>query len=126
MPIMKFDELVSVTGVTARQIRYLVGEGFVPPPTGGRTHARYDETHVTAIARYERLRRLGFPPAAIRLLLDARAGIPMPVANGVTLIIAPDLIGSGADAAPIIAKLSEAVATALSKEAPGAGRQDAG
>ena len=28
---LKFDDLVSVTGSTPRQIRYLIAEGFVPP-----------------------------------------------------------------------------------------------
>lgn len=94
---LKFDDLVRETGVTARQIRYLISEGFVPPPTGGRANARYGEQHVTAIRRYDRLRSLGFPPAAIRLLLDAREGIPVLVLPGLTLVVAPDLIGSGLD-----------------------------
>ncbi len=123
---MKFDELVAVTGVAPRQIRYLIAEGFVPPPTGGRTHARYDDTHVTAIARYDRLKRLGFPPAAIRLLLDARQGVPIPVANGITLVIAPDLVGSGTDTAPIIARLTTAIETALARDVPEAPRHAAG
>lgn len=114
---MKFDELVSATGVPARQIRYLIAEGFVPPPTGGRTYASYGQAHVTAIARYERLRGLGFPPAAIRLLLDAREGVPLPVADGVTLIVAPDLIGSGTDPEPILETLAARLRALLAGEA---------
>lgn len=123
---MKFDELVSATDVAPRQIRYLIAEGFVPPPTGGRTYATYGEAHVTAITRYERLRDLGFPPAAIRLLLNAREGIPVPVANGVTLVIAPDLIGSGADIGPILESISARLEALLAREPATAAETDAG
>lgn len=113
---MKFDALVAATGVAPRQVRYLIAEGFVPPPRGGRTYATYGQDHVTAIVRYERLRGLGFPPAAIRLLLDAREGVPVPVVDGITLVIAPDLIGSGVDRALILAKIEASLSTILAQE----------
>jgi len=122
---MKFDDLVAATGVAPRQIRYLIAEGFVPPPTGGRTYATYGQAHVTAVARYERLRDLGFPPAAIRILLNAREGIPVPMASGVTLVIAPELIGSGADAAPIVAAVTARLEAILAREPPVAADTDA-
>jgi MerR family copper efflux transcriptional regulator len=112
---LKFDDLVHLTGTAPRQIRYLIAEGFVPPPTGGRTYATYNDIHVTAIRRYDRLRSLGFPPAAIRLLLDAREGIPVPIADGLTLIIAPDLIGRGGDVAGMAAKAAAKVEELLSE-----------
>jgi DNA-binding transcriptional MerR regulator len=115
---MKFDDLVQASGVAARQIRYLVAEGFVPPPAGGRAHARYDETHLRAIQRYERLKQLGFPPAAIRLLLDAREGIPFPIRPGITLVVAPELIGSEADASAIAAEGAAKILALLTGEAP--------
>lgn len=115
---MKFDELVHVTGVVPRQIRYLIAEGFVPPPTGGRTYASYGDDHVEAIRRYERLRELGFPPAAIRLLLDAGEGIPVPIVPGLTVMIAPELIGSGIEAASVAVKVAAAIEELLSKEKP--------
>jgi MerR family copper efflux transcriptional regulator len=118
---MKFDDLVIATGVAPRQIRYLIAEGFCPPPTGGRTYATYGQAHVTAITRYERLRDLGFPPAAIRLLLNAREGIPVPVVDGVTLIVAPELIGSGADPAPMLEAIRARLGMLLSREAADAG-----
>ncbi len=122
---LKFDELVSVTGTTPRQIRYLIAEGFVPPPTGGRTYATYSDIHVTAIRRYDRLRSLGFPPAAIRLLLDAREGIPVPIIKGLTLVIAPELIGTGGDVDGIAAKAAAKITEILSQEAPDARRSAA-
>jgi MerR family transcriptional regulator, copper efflux regulator len=111
---LKFDDLVSITGATPRQIRYLIAEGFVPPPIGGRTYAIYNDIHVTAIRRYDRLRSLGFPPAAIRLLLEAREGIPVPITDGLTLVIAPELIGSGGDVTGIAAKAASKVEEYLS------------
>ena len=125
MSSLKFDELVEITGTAPRQIRYLIAEGFVPPPTGGRTYATYNDVHVTAIRRYDRLRSLGFPPAAIRLLLDAREGIPVPVIDGLTLVIAPELIGAGGDVADIAAKAAAKIADILSQEAPDARRNAA-
>ncbi len=115
---LKFDDLVSITGTTPRQIRYLIAEEFVPPTTGERTYATYNDVHVTAIRRYDRLRSLGFPPAAIRLLLDAREGIPVPIANGLTLVIALELIGSGGDVSGIAALAAAKVEELLSQRQP--------
>ena len=102
---MHIRELVARTGVTERQVRYMIAEGFVPAPRGGRSTADYGEDHVAAIHRYGRLRELGFPPAAIRLLLEAREGAPFPVAPGLTLVVDPALIGSGAPVEPLVDRL---------------------
>ena len=98
---MRMRELTDLTGVPERQVRYLIAEGFIPPPRGGRANADYGEDHVAAIRRYARLRVLGFPPAAIKLLLQAREGAPFPIGDGVTLVIDPAIIGSGADPGPL-------------------------
>ncbi len=107
---MKIGELAALTGVAERQVRYLIAEGFIPAPRGGRANADYGEAHVAAIGRYSRLRDLGFPPAAIKLLLEASEGAPFAVAPGITLVVDPDLLGSGIDAGPLI----ERIATLLS------------
>jgi DNA-binding transcriptional MerR regulator len=99
-------ELGELTGVAERQIRYLIAEGFMPSPTGGRAHATYGAEHVAAIRRYTKLRELGFPPAAIKLLLQAGEGAPFPIAPGVTLVINPDLLGSGANVKPILDRVT--------------------
>jgi MerR family transcriptional regulator, copper efflux regulator len=108
---MRMNVLTELTGIAERQVRYLIAEGFIPPPRGGRANADYGEDHVAAIRRYVRLRDLGFPPAAIKLLLQARDGAPIPVAPGITLVVDPDLIGSGAD----VGDLTERIVTLLSK-----------
>ena len=108
---MRMNELTDLTGIAERQVRYLIAEGFIPPPRGGRANAEYGEDHVAAVQRYVRLRDLGFPPAAIKLLLQAREGAPIPVAPGITLVVDPDLIGSGTD----VGDLAERVVTLLNK-----------
>src|SRR5580704_50191 len=112
---MKIRELAALTGVAERQVRYLIAEGFIPAPRGGRANADYGDEHVAAIRRYSRLRDLGFPPAAIKLLLEAREGAPFPVAPGLTLVVDPDLLGSGADIGPLVARIT-ALLTDLLKE----------
>ncbi len=114
---MNIRELTALTGIAERQVRYLVAEGFMPPPRGGRSNADYGDDHVAAIKRYTALHELGFPPAAIRLLLEAREGAPFPVAPGLTLVVDPALIGSGADPGPLIEKV-RSILEELCKETP--------
>jgi DNA-binding transcriptional MerR regulator len=99
---MHIRELTARTGVAERQVRYMIAEGFVPPPRGGRANADYGEDHVEAVQRYLRLRELGFPPAAIKLLLQAREGAPFPVAPGVTLVVDPRLLATGTPVEPLV------------------------
>jgi MerR family copper efflux transcriptional regulator len=112
---LRLKELMERTGAAERQIRYLISEGFVPPPRGGRANADYGEDHVEAIIRFARLKELGFPPAAIRLLLDATAGIPFPISKGVTLVVDTSRLASGADVEPMVTKAREVLSHILSK-----------
>jgi MerR family transcriptional regulator, copper efflux regulator len=102
---MKIGELAALTRVAERQVRYLIAEGFIPAPRGGRANADYGDEHVEAIERYTRLRDLGFPPAAIKLLLEARQGAPFPVAPGITLVVDLDVLGSDTDVGPLIERI---------------------
>jgi len=112
---MRMRELIERTGVVERQVRYLIAEGFIPAPRGGRANADYGDDHVEAIRRYVRLRDLGFPPSAIKLLLQASEGAPFPVAPGVTLVVSPDLLASGEPTAPLLEKIAQ-VLTSILKE----------
>jgi MerR family copper efflux transcriptional regulator len=112
---MKIGELATRAGVAERQIRFLIAEGFIPAPRGGRANADYGDEHVEAIGRYTRLRDLGFPPAAIKLLLEAREGAPFPVAPGITLVVEPDLLGSGTDVGPLIEKIATLLSDLMRK-----------
>lgn len=95
---MNIRELSKLTGQAERQIRYMIAEGFVPPPDGGRANADYGDDHVTAIRRYTVLRHLGLPPQAIRVLLASGQSAPFPVAPGIALHVDPQLIGVSLDA----------------------------
>lgn len=94
---MNIRELASLTGTPERQIRYMIAEGFVPPPTGGRAHADYGDDHVAAIRRYELLKARGFSPQAIRALHAGGVTVPFPVMPGITLHIDPQLVGVDVD-----------------------------
>jgi len=113
---MNIRKLTALTRTPERQIRYLIAEGFMPPPRGGRSNAEYGKEHVTAIRRYARLRELGFPPAAIKLLLEGREGVPFPVAPGITLVIDPELLGSGADLGSLIERIKTLLEDQLVKD----------
>jgi DNA-binding transcriptional MerR regulator len=112
---LRLKDLIERTGTAERQIRYLISEGFVPPPRGGRANADYGEDHIEAVTRYARLKELGFSPAAIRLLLGATAGTPFPIAKGITLVIDPSQLASGADLEPIIQSTRDVLSRALAK-----------
>ena len=112
---MNLRDLVALTGIAERQVRYLIAEGFMPRPNGGRSNADYGDEHVAAIHRYTRLRELGFPPAAIKVLLEGGQGAPFTVAPGITLVIDPDLLGSGANVTPLLKRIASLL-TDLLKE----------
>lgn len=118
---MNIRELTQATHLTERQVRYLISEGFMPPPEGGRSNASYGQKHLDAIHRYNRLRELGFPPAAIKLMLEAKEGIPFPITPEVSLTVALDLFRSGTDPAPIVMAI-ETLLKDILKEKPDADR----
>jgi hypothetical protein len=70
---------------------------------------------VEAIRRYVRLRDLGFPPSAIKLLLQASEGAPFPVAPGVTLVVSQTSWHRERPTAPLLEKIAQ-VLTSILKE----------
>lgn len=113
---MNIKELCQETGFVERQVRYLIAEGFMPAPRGGRANAEYGEDHVAAITRYQRLRDLGFPPAAIKVLLQSKEGAPFPIADGITLVVHPHLFGSGKPVTPLIQELQKVLKQILKEK----------
>ena len=116
---MNIRELAALTGAAERQIRYMISEGFVPPPRGGRANADYGDDHAAAIRRYLALREQGFPPSAIKVLVENDRGTPFEIAPGITLKIAFHLLGSGTDPEPLIEKVAILLRDLL-KESPDA------
>jgi DNA-binding transcriptional MerR regulator len=89
---MKLTDLIEAIAdqrVTPRFVRFLIAEGVIPPPTGGRAHAEYASEHVEGIARYLRLRDLGLSVAAIKRLDESAAldAVAVELAPGLTLAI---------------------------------------
>ena len=88
---MKFDELQRRTGQEARFLRYLIGQGIVPPPVGGRKMASYGEEHVAAVESYVALRQADVPRSVIQSLQDTSrplgGKVSMTVAPGVAILL---------------------------------------
>jgi DNA-binding transcriptional MerR regulator len=53
------DELVNLSGVPRRNIRYLISEGVVPEPSGQKRWARYGPDHIHALQVYSALKKNG-------------------------------------------------------------------
>lgn len=104
---MTLRELAAEAGAPPRHIRFLIAEGLCPPPDGGRKFAQYGKEHLAAIRRHRQLRKLGFPLAAIKRLRQARRGYPVPVADGITLLVAPERFGAGDPVEPIVERVRE-------------------
>ncbi|MBV1800502.1 helix-turn-helix domain-containing protein [Siccirubricoccus sp. G192] len=116
---MNIHELTALTGETPRQVRYLVAEGLMPPPEGGRANASYGAAHLAAIRAYQRLRALGFKPAAIRLIREGRGGpITLPIVPGLALSIDPALlagVGPRTDSRALAERVAELLADILTE-----------
>lgn len=120
---MNMRELSKLTGQAERQIRYMIAEGFVPPPVGGRAHADYGDDHVDAIRRYVSLRQQGLTPQAIKVLLAGGMTVPFPVCPGVTLHVDPELLGV-MDATALADRVRQAVMTLMKESADDEHRPD--
>ena len=118
---MNIRELAASTGVTPRQIRFLIAEGFVPPPEGGRSTAEYGAEHAAAIDRYMALKATGLPPAAIRILLENEIAAAFPVMPGISLHVDPQLLGGPIDK-DLVLKRIQSVLETLVREPPDADR----
>lgn len=111
--------------ITPRQVRFLISEGFCPPPTGGRKFARYGKEHLRAVTRYYDLRDLGFPPAAIKRFNRATPGVPFPIGEqeGITVVIAKERMGSGEPVEPLLEEVRALFARILG---PAGNRDESG
>jgi MerR family transcriptional regulator, copper efflux regulator len=111
---MTMAELVAAAAdarVSARFVRFLIAEGTMPPPRGGRAHAEYGEDHLRAIRRYLGLRDLGLTATRTKEVVAGASAAPLalPIAPGLTLMIDPDLLQAPAEAGALTARIAEAV-----------------
>jgi len=119
---MNIRELAQRAGVTPRQVRYLIAEGFVPPPQGGRATATYGEAHEVALRRYMALKGTGLSPGAIRILLEGSMAAVFQVIPGVSLHVDPHLLGGGIDQDLVVRRI-KSVLESLEKEPADAERR---
>jgi len=89
---VKITELVERAGggqVTARFIRFLIAEGIIDPPSGGRANADYGEAHLQGVVNYLRLRELGFSLTQVKEIFKSGRGetVPVEIAPGLSLHI---------------------------------------
>jgi Predicted transcriptional regulators len=110
---LDIEQLTAETGVDRRQVRFLISEGIVPRPDGGRKFPVYGQHHVDAIRDYLALRQAGMSVAAIRA-----SGLPsvLTPAPGVTVTIAPGTLVPGTDPDAVSLALAKALAGFLSPE----------
>jgi MerR family copper efflux transcriptional regulator len=75
--------------VTARFVRFLIAEGVMAPPRGGRANAEYGDDHLAAIRRYLQLRDLGLTASRTKEVVAGAAVGPVPIfiAPGLTLLV---------------------------------------
>jgi DNA-binding transcriptional MerR regulator len=111
-------ELIAAAGggqITARFVRFLVSEGVIPPPTGGRAHAVYDERHLDGVMNYVRLRGIGLSAAQVKSMIRATQGktVPLALAPGVSLHIDLAVIDPGIDPGLVGRLAAENLATLL-------------
>lgn len=115
---MDIHELTALVGETPRHIRFLIAEGFMPPPTGGRARAQYGAEHIEAVRRYRWLRER-FSPSQIKVMMSAGSdGLRMPVAPGINLLVDLSLVGQRLDPVRIAARVQEMLTDLPSSNTP--------
>jgi len=65
------DELCTLASVTVRTVRYYIGEGLLPPPTGHGATARYTQDHLDRLLVIGAMKERYLPLREIRRSLDA-------------------------------------------------------
>jgi DNA-binding transcriptional MerR regulator len=111
---MKLNHLIEAAAdprVTPRFVRFLIAEGLLPPPAGGRTYASYHTAHLSGIRRYLRLRDMGLSVGAIKALADGAAPdtLAVDLGPGLTLTIRPADLAGPPDPGQLAERIAEAV-----------------
>jgi len=74
-PLYSIEELAELGGVTRRTVRYYVGRGLIPQPTGTGRGKHYTQAHLDALLRVKQLQEDGQTLSAI---LDEEPVAPRP------------------------------------------------
>src|SRR6188768_1872398 len=65
------SDLVKLTGVTERTVRFYISQGLLPPPSQKGPNARYAEEHLDRLRLIKKMQLAHLPLAEIRNRLDA-------------------------------------------------------
>ncbi len=111
---MKLPDLIEAAGdprVTPRFVRFLIAEGLLPGPAGGRTYATYGDPHLAGIRRYLRLRDMGLSVGAIKALAAGAApdAVAVDLAPGLTLTVHPAALTAPPDPVCLATRIAEAL-----------------
>lgn len=113
---MTLAELADRLGVPARQIRFLIAEGILPPAgKTGRAADAYDDAHVAKGQRYLALHRMGMKPGSIKVLMAFDEAVPILQAEGVELRVDPGLSPGDLDVDTVMRALEAALRTYVPK-----------
>lgn len=114
---MNREELEAETGVSARNIRYLITEGILPPPEGPARAAQYSEEHLRILRIYTEAKAEGISSLdVIRRRIgggDSRSTVL--VVPGIELTIEPGVVPEEATLEDIMAALRNAVEAKLGR-----------
>ncbi len=114
---MNREELEAATGVSARNIRYLITEGILPPPEGPPRAAQYSDEHVRILSVYMEAKAEGVSSLDVirRRISGEGSRSATIVVPGIELVVDRDLIPAGTDIEDIMAALRAAVVAKLGK-----------
>ncbi|MBC2834032.1 MerR family transcriptional regulator [Paragemmobacter straminiformis] len=114
---MTLNDLAERLGVPARQIRFLIAEGILPPAAKtGRAADGYDETHVLQGQRYLALHRMGMKPGSIKVLMAFDDAVPILQAGGVELRVDPGIAPEAIDIEAVLNAVEAALRAYVAKD----------
>ena len=91
---MNREELEAASGVTARNIRFLIAEGLLPPPVGAGRGASYTGEHLRALLTYAAAKERGVASLDVirREIASGEEKIDIPVMSGVRMTVARETL----------------------------------
>jgi len=111
------EELEAATGVSARNIRYLITEGILPPPVGQARAAQYSDEHLRILRVYTEAKAEGISSLDVirRRITGEGSRSMVSVMPGIELTIEPENIPAGTSVEDIMAAIRIAVEAKLGR-----------
>lgn len=115
---MNREELEAESGVSARNIRYLIAEGILPPPDGPGRSARYTPEHLRHLRIYVDAKTEGISSLDVIRRRIESSGLrrTLQVLPGVELTLDPAVIADGTSIEDIMTALRAIVEENLGRK----------